>query len=73
MIEKIQQVIDSEINPNLASHGGGCEIVDLKDGTLTIRLLGGCSGCPSRQGTLLNGIEPVLKEKVPNLQNVVLG
>lgn len=73
MIKKIQQVVNSEINPYLASHGGGCEVLDYTDGALTIRLLGGCSGCPSTQMTLLNGIIPILKENVPDLNKIILG
>ena len=72
MKEKIEQVIEEEINPFLAMHQGGCEYVDFQDGILTIRMFGGCSGCPSSQLTLFNGILPIFKEKLPEIDDVVL-
>ena len=73
MIEKVKEVIEKDINPQLASHGGGCEVISVENNIATIKLLGGCSGCPSRNMTLLNGIVPVLKDRIPELEDVVLG
>jgi Fe/S biogenesis protein NfuA len=73
MLEKIQKIIDDDINPYLAMHSGGCELVDVDDGVVTIRLFGGCSGCPSSHITLFNGIVPIFKEKAPEIEDVVLG
>lgn len=72
-IERIKDVITADINPQLELHMGGCELVDFDDGVVTLRLYGGCSGCPSSQITLFNGIVPILKEKFPDeVQDVVL-
>ncbi len=73
MIEQIKEIIESEINPQLALHAGGCELLDVDDGVVTIRLFGGCSGCPSSHITLFNGIVPILKEKFPEIKDVLLG
>lgn len=73
MIEKIREVIDREINPMLELHAGGCELLDVDDGVVTLRMYGGCSGCPSSAITLFNGIVPILKEHVPDIKDVVLG
>ena len=73
MEEKIKEIIENEINPQLKMHAGGCELIDYKDGVVTVRLQGGCAGCPSSQITLLNGIAPLLKQKVPEIKEVVLG
>ncbi len=73
MEAKIRKVIDDEINPQLKMHAGGCELIDYKDGVVTVRLQGGCSGCPSSQITLLNGIAPILKQRVPEVKEVILG
>lgn len=74
MIEQIKKVIEDEINPYLAMHAGGCELVDVDDdGVVVLKLFGGCSGCPSSQITLFNGIVPILKEKVPEIRDVLLG
>lgn len=73
MEAQVKEVIEKEINPMLESHAGGCELISVVDGVVTIRLLGGCAGCPSRNMTLLNGIVPILKERVPEVKDVVLG
>lgn len=73
MIEQIKEVIDTDINPMLQLHQGGCELLDVEDGVVTLRLYGGCSGCPSSQITLFNGIVPILKEKIPEIKDVLLG
>lgn len=67
LIKSIQKVVDEEINPVLDLHKGKCEIVDFFDGALTIRLLGGCVGCPSSKITLMNGVVPILTERFPDL------
>ncbi len=73
MIEHIKEVIENEINPQLQLHQGGCELLDVEDGVVTLRLFGGCSGCPSSQITLFNGIVPILKERIPEIKDVILG
>ena len=72
MKEHILKVIEEDINPYLELHQGGAEFVDYEDGIVTLRLFGGCSGCPSSHITLFNGIVPILKEKVPEVEDVVL-
>lgn len=73
MIEELKKVIEEEINPQLELHSGGCELLDVEDGVVTLRLFGGCSGCPSSQLTLFNGIVPLLRDKFPDIKDVVLG
>ncbi|MBC7661683.1 MAG: NifU family protein [Chitinophagaceae bacterium] len=73
MIERIKELIASDINPMLELHAGGCELLDVDDGIVTLRLFGGCSGCPSSQITLFNGIVPILRDKIPEIKDVVLG
>ena len=46
--------------------GGDIELIECTDGVLKVFLKGACSGCPSSQMTLKNGIETILKEKMPN-------
>jgi Fe-S cluster biogenesis protein NfuA len=73
MIDQIKEIILTDINPMLELHSGGCELLDVDDGIVTLRLFGGCSGCPSSQITLFNGIVPILREKIPEIRDVVLG
>lgn len=70
--DRIKQVITDEINPYLAMHAGSCDFVSYEDKIVTIQLQGGCSGCPSSQITLFNGIIPILKEKIPEIEDVLL-
>ena len=72
MIDQIKKVIEEDINPYLEMHAGGCELVDVDDGIVTLKMFGGCSGCPSSQITLFNGIIPIFKEKVPEVKDVIL-
>lgn len=72
LTERIKTVITDEINPQLELHAGGCELVEVEDGIVTLKLFGGCSGCPSSTITLFNGIIPILKEAVPEIKDVVL-
>jgi len=47
------------------------ELVDVSDGVVTLRLTGACNGCPMAVVTLRHGIERVLKEQVPEVEEVV--
>jgi len=69
--ETVQPVID-EIRPYLQGDGGDCELVDVSDdGTVHLRFVGACGGCPSSTATLKHGIESFLKEKLPWVREVV--
>ena len=70
MKDQIQAAID-DIRPMLNADGGDVELVDVKeDGTVMVRLQGACAGCPMSQMTLKNGIEKIIKEKVPAVKSV---
>ncbi len=68
---KIQDFLDAEINPALASHGGGAELMDLKDNKVFLKLSGGCQGCGMANATLKDGIETRLREAFPEITSVV--
>jgi Fe/S biogenesis protein NfuA len=71
LIERIQYVIESEVNPNLASHGGQVSIVELTDdGIVVVQFGGGCNGCSMVDVTLKDGIEKQLLERFPELKGV---
>ncbi len=71
LVERIQQVIEQQVNPAIASHGGGAELVSV-DGTIAyLRLFGGCQGCGLAQVTLKQGIERIMLEAIPDLSQVV--
>lgn len=71
LAERIQQVISEQVNPAIASHGGGAELVSVDQDTAYLRLFGGCQGCGMAQVTLSQGIERILLEAIPELVSVV--
>lgn len=68
---KVQDLFDREINPALGSHGGSVELVDVKGNSIYVRLGGGCQGCASAKMTLKMGIERILRERIPELGEVL--
>ncbi len=70
MKEQVQEVLNI-IRPSLQADGGDVELVDVKDGVVSVRLKGACSGCPMSTMTLKKGIERLLKEKLPSVKEVV--
>ena len=70
MKEEVQKVLD-QIRPSLQADGGDCELVDVdENGVVKVKLVGACAGCPMSQMTLQQGIERVLKEKIPQVTKV---
>ena len=51
----VQELLDQQVNPSIAKHGGKISIVDLKDGDLSVTMSGGCQGCAASQLTLQIG------------------
>lgn len=70
MREKVESVLNS-VRPSLRADGGDVELIDVKEGVVTVRLTGACGGCPMAAMTLKNGIERALKERVPGVKEVV--
>jgi Fe/S biogenesis protein NfuA len=62
MRRQIQQVIDDEVNPFVANHGGHIELVDFLDKNVYVEMSGGCQGCAASTATLKQGIEQILRE-----------
>lgn len=69
--EKVQYLIDAQINPGVAEHGGSVQIVEVNDDKVYLRLHGGCQGCSAADFTLKQGIEAIVKRAVPEIQQVI--
>ncbi|MEY9975585.1 NifU family protein [Lysinibacillus sp. RC79] len=67
--DQVQEVLD-KLRPFLLRDGGDCELVDVEDGIVKLRLLGACGSCPSSTITLKAGIERALLEEVPGVIEV---
>lgn len=72
MLEKICEVVTSEIRPYLLTHGGDVKVLDYRDGQLTVRLGGQCVGCPSADLSTKYMIQEVLQNHFPEIREVVL-
>ena len=70
MREKVEQVLN-KIRPALKADGGDVELIDVKDGIVSVKLTGHCAGCPMSTMTLKNGIERLLKEEIADVKEVV--
>jgi Fe-S cluster biogenesis protein NfuA len=69
--EDVQAVLDL-IRPSLQADGGDVKLIDvLEEGVVIVELQGACKGCPMSQLTLANGVERILKERVPGVTQVV--
>ena len=71
MESEVRQALE-DVRPMLQADGGDVELVEVtEDGIVRLRLQGACQGCPMAQMTVKNGIEQLLKEKVPGVTEVV--
>jgi len=68
---RVQELIDSSINPAVAGHGGFVELLDVKDNTVYLQMGGGCQGCGAADITLKSGIERLIKEEIPEITEVL--
>ncbi len=68
--QRVAQVIEAQVNPSIASHGGQAELVAVDDGVAYLRLSGGCQGCGMATVTLTQGIEVAIRESVPEITQV---
>jgi len=70
--KRVEKVIEEDVRPQLGEHQGDIEIVELKDDILKVRFLGMCSNCPSANMTLESVVCTAVKEKIPEIKNVIL-
>jgi len=66
-----RRVLDAEINPAIAAHRGHVSLAGAEDGWILVRLEGGCQGCSLAEVTLRQGIEPVLRARLPGMTGLV--
>jgi Fe/S biogenesis protein NfuA len=69
--QRVIQVLDAQVNPSIASHGGRADLVAVEDGAAYLRLSGGCAGCGMAAVTLSQGIEVAIKQSVPEIVRIV--
>jgi Fe-S cluster biogenesis protein NfuA len=64
---RVQKILDHEINPAVAAHGGWIELIDVKKNEVFIRMGGGCAGCGMADVTLKQGVEKTIREAIPEI------
>ncbi len=67
LAEQARRILDAEVNPAIAAHRGHVTVAGVDQGWVRIRLEGGCQGCSLAEVTLRQGIEPLLRARLPGL------
>jgi Fe-S cluster biogenesis protein NfuA len=67
----ISDLLDREINPAVAAHGGWIELIDVKKNTVFLRLGGGCQGCGAASVTLKQGVEKAIRSLAPRVGEIL--
>ena len=70
LAQRVREVLDSQVNPSIAAHGGQIDLVDVKDTDIYLEMSGGCQGCAMSRMTLRQGVERMLREEVPEITAV---
>lgn len=65
--DRVQDVLDADINPAVASHGGVVQLIDVRKNDVFIRMGGGCQGCGQATQTLRQGVESAIRRTVPEV------
>jgi Fe/S biogenesis protein NfuA len=71
LAQSVVSVLEEQVNPSIAAHGGRADLVAVKDASVYLRLSGGCQGCGMAKATLSQGIEVILREAIPEIVNIV--
>jgi Fe-S cluster biogenesis protein NfuA len=71
LAERARRILDAEINPVIAAHRGHVALAGVDRGWVRIRLEGGCQGCSLAEVTLRQGIEPLLRSRLPDMTGLV--
>ena len=71
LAQRVVQVLDEQVNPSIASHGGFAQLIAAEGDTVWLMMGGGCQGCAMSKATLRQGIEVAIKDAVPEILHVV--
>ncbi len=67
---KVKEVLDAQVNPAVAAHGGEIVLVDVRGNEVFIEMAGGCQGCALSRMTLKQGVERMVRQAVPEITAV---
>jgi Fe/S biogenesis protein NfuA len=67
LAEKVRSILDQQVNPAIASHGGKILLVDVKETEVFMEMTGGCQGCAMSRMTLRQGVERMIRQAIPEV------
>ena len=70
LAQRVREVLDSQVNPSIAAHGGQIDLVNVEDTEVYLEMSGGCQGCAMSRMTLRQGVEKMLLQEVPEITAV---
>ena len=70
MYTVVEEIFRTQINPAVGQHGGRIDLLDVQEGVVVVRLMGGCQGCGLANQTLRQGVEASLRRAVPGFRGV---
>lgn len=68
---KAERILDAEINPQIAAHGGYVTVVDVQGKDIYVRMGGGCQGCGSAAATMSQGVERMIRDALPEVERII--
>jgi Fe-S cluster biogenesis protein NfuA len=69
--DRVARLLEQEINPQIASHGGFVRVADVQGTTVLVEMGGGCQGCAASQATLRGGVEQAIRRAVPEVTEII--
>lgn len=70
LAERVRHVIETQVNPSIAAHGGSVNLVDVRGSEVYLEMSGGCQGCGMAAVTLSQGIRRILNETLPEITEI---
>ncbi len=68
--DKVQLILDEQVNPAIAAHGGQINLVDVKGTEVFMEMTGGCQGCAMSRMTLRQGVERMIRQHLPEVTEI---
>ncbi|GIS63279.1 MAG: hypothetical protein CM1200mP2_55040 [Planctomycetaceae bacterium] len=69
--DRVQGILDREVNPSVASHGGVVRLLDVQENMVYVQMGGGCQGCGMADVTLKQGVEIAIRSEIPQVGEIM--
>ncbi|MGM0659941.1 MAG: DUF6522 family protein [Pseudomonadota bacterium] len=70
LLRQVEALLDSQVNPAVSAHGGHIDVEKVENGTVHLRMSGGCQGCAASAATLRDGVERMLRAALPEIRDI---